>query len=135
MNLSKIENVQPEQVMNNEPEADNISVSPSITNALVMRRLVSILFNKKYCKGSLYGAGIFPFWLYIKFFGKPVYKIARKKGFNVYFSIMCANVLGSASHVNFFIHRNPLSLIYFLLSLLLFTTIFYVFHKRRKNGA
>jgi hypothetical protein len=32
---SSIENVQPEQVMNNEPEAQDISVSPSIANALV----------------------------------------------------------------------------------------------------
>ena len=35
MNLQTIENGQPEQVMNNEPEADSQQVSPSIANALV----------------------------------------------------------------------------------------------------
>jgi hypothetical protein len=35
MNLSKIEKRQPEQKLNNEQTADNISVSPSIANANV----------------------------------------------------------------------------------------------------
>ena len=131
-----IENFQPGQVMNSEQKPIVCTSAQVSANALVMRRLVSALFNKKYCRGSLYGAGIFPFWLYIKFFGKPVYKMARKKGLNVYFSIMCANVLGSAFHVKFFIHQKPLSWVCFLLSLLFFTTFFYVFHtRRRKNGA
>jgi len=89
-----------------------------------------IFLNKEYSRGSLYGAGIFPFWIYIKLFGKPFYKIARNLKCNKYFSLMSANLLGSAAHVNFFEKYDSVyTYIGFVGSLFLMTTIFYLFNK------
>lgn len=63
---------------------------------------MGILYNKKYANGSLYGGGVFPFWLYIKFFGNPVYKLCRKRGLSKIPSLMAANIPGSCFHVSFF---------------------------------
>ncbi len=91
------------------------------------------LYNPKYAgRKSLYGAGIFPFWIYIKYFGKPIYKKARKVGLNTYFSLMAANILGSLSHVKFFLNPKPESVLYFIWSLILFAGIFYGIHKLRR---
>jgi len=98
------------------------------------KQILSVLYNKKYSKNVLYGGGIFPFWIYLKYFGRPVYKKARKAGINIYFSIMCANVLGSLFHVHFFSRMDLESVIYFMLSLLICTSLFYGIHKSyRKN--
>ena len=94
----------------------------------VLKFLLTILYNKKYRKGSLYGAGIFPFWIYIKFFGKPVYKLCRRIGINRFFSLMGANVLGSLSHVGFFSTFDLKTVVYFIGSLFLLTGIFYGLH-------
>lgn len=81
-------------------------------------------------KNSLYGAGVFPFSIYIKYFGKPVYKKARKLGANTYFSLMAANILGSLIHVSFFINGTPIKILWFIGSLILFTSLFFRLHKR-----
>ena len=93
------------------------------------KQFLNILYNKKYSKNTLYGGGIFPFWIYSKYFGRPVYKKARKAGINVYFSIMCANILGSLFHVHSFKNMELELVLYFILSLLIFTSIFYAIHK------
>lgn len=89
-----------------------------------------ILFNPKYAKGSLYGAGIFPFWLYIKFFGKPVYLFSRKLGMNKYFSLMMANIPGSVFHAHFF-DSGIIDLIPFIISLFSCAGCFYFFNKKK----
>ena len=89
------------------------------------------LYNPIYGgRKSLYGAGVFPFWIYVKYFGKPVYKKARKFGINTYFSLMFANILGSLAHVNFFINGEFKDIIYFVISLLICATVFFILHKR-----
>ena len=88
------------------------------------------LYNPIYGgRKSLYGAGVFPFWIYIKYFGKPVYKKARKIGANTYFSLMSANILGSLAHVNFFINGTASTILWFIGSLILFSGIFFGIHK------
>lgn len=89
-----------------------------------------IIFNPKYAKGSLYGAGVFPFWIYIKFFGKPVYSFSRKLGMNKYFSLMMANILGSATHVNFF-ESGVIDFIPFFISLFSCSGCFYLFNVKK----
>jgi hypothetical protein len=89
----------------------------------------SILYNRKYASNSLHGAGYFPFWIYIKYFGKPVYKLARKAGINIFFSIMASCTLGSLLQVGFFIIYSR-TLIFIFIALLLITTIaIYTVHK------
>lgn len=84
---------------------------------------------------SLYGSGVFPFWLYIKFFGKPVYKFARKKlKLNVYFSINCAHVLGAFIHAIFPLITGTETTLFqfsltFVISFLIFPPLFYLTHK------
>lgn len=88
------------------------------------------LYNPIYGgRKSLYGVGVFPFWIYIKYFGKPVYKKARKLGINTYFSLMAANILGSLAHVNFFINGTASTILWFIGSLILFAGIFFGIHK------
>ena len=102
-------------------------------------KLSKILYNDDYAQNSLYGAGIFPFWLYVKYFGKPVFKFCRRKlKFPMYWAIMAANILGSAAHVGFFIGGFVKSIIPFLISLFIMTSLFWAFHKiyslRRKRN-
>ena len=88
------------------------------------------LYNPIYGgRKSLYGAGVFPFWIYIKYFGKPVYKKARKIGLNTYFSLMAANILGSLAHVGFFINETASTVFWFIGSLILFAGYFFGIHK------
>lgn len=95
-----------------------------------MRFISRLLYNPAYGGiKSLYGAGIFPFWLYIKYFGRPMYKRGRKLGFNKYFSLMMANILGSLFHVRFFINADIISIYLFIGSLIIFSGIFYLIHK------
>lgn len=91
---------------------------------------MGILFNKKYTKGSLYGAGVFPFWLYIKFFGSPVYKFCRKRGLPEIPSLMGANILGSCFHVSFFASgfRDVPA---FFISLITMALIFHFMHMKK----
>jgi hypothetical protein len=96
----------------------------------LLQVIKGILVNKKYSRGSLYGAGIFPFWLYIKFFGKPVYLFSRKLGMNKYFSLMMANILGSAFHVNFF-ESGVIDFIPFFISLFSCAGCFYLFNVKK----
>lgn len=87
-------------------------------------------YNPKYRIGSLYGAGVFPFWLYIKFFGVPVYRFSRKLGLNKYFSLVMANILGSLTHVSFF--SNGVSdILPFFISLFSCGGVFYLLHRKR----
>lgn len=65
-------------------------------------KLHDILVNKKYTSGSLYGYGIFPYWLYVKFIGKPIYKFMRRRKVPVFHSLMAANIIGSGFHVGWF---------------------------------
>lgn len=96
-------------------------------------KLKHILFNPKYYQGSLYGSGIFPFWLYIAFWGKPVYKFTRRLGFNRYFSLMSANIIGSASHAKFF-SNGILDIPTFIISLITMTILFEIGHRKPKYG-
>lgn len=97
----------------------------------MIKKIKNILYNPVYGRvNSLYGAGIFPFWIYIKYYGKPAYKLARRIGLNKYFSLMCANILGSLFHVSFFIKYNTIILCWFFISLILFSGIFYFIHKK-----
>ena len=99
-----------------------------------MKIICNFLYNPNYAGSqSLYGAGIFPFWIYIKYFGKPMYRKARKVGLNKYLSLMIANILGSLAHVKFFINPEPESTLYFIGSLILFAGIFYLIHKLKSN--
>jgi len=95
------------------------------------KRIVNILYHPYYSKGSLYGAGVFPFWLYIKYFGKPVYKFCRKRlKLPKFFSVMASNLLGSAAHVGFFVSGFSWALILvFLISLFGMTLLFMGFNK------
>lgn len=89
----------------------------------------STLVNKKYTQGSLYGSGIFPFWLYIKFFGKPLYKKARRYHIPAFFSLMIANIPGSLAHVSFSLHFNKWTILLFIMSLLIFPGLMWLNHK------
>jgi len=89
-----------------------------------------VLFNPKYSRNSLYGAGIFPFWLYIAFFGKPVYKFSRKLGMNQFFSLMMANILGSLCHVTFFAN-GLVEIPAFIISLLTMASAFWSINKEK----
>ena len=105
-------------------------LKPLLVLCGIIRRF---LFNKKYSRGSIYGAGVFPFWIYIKFYGKPVYRLSRKLGLNVFFSLMMANILGSAFHVGFFIIAKPMTFVWFIISLIIFTNVFYWNHRRNRR--
>ena len=96
---------------------------------VILRRL---LYNKKYANGSLYGGGIFPFWLYIKFFGKPVYKFCRRMGMTKYISLTFAHTLGALAHVGFFITFEPYKLLMFGASYAILPPIFWLLHKASK---
>jgi hypothetical protein len=89
-----------------------------------------IIFNPKYSRKSLYGAGIFPFWLYIAFFGKPVYKFSRKLGLNQFFSLMMANILGSLCHVTFFAN-GLIEIPAFIISLFTMASAFWFINKEK----
>ncbi len=88
------------------------------------------LYNPIYAgRNSIYGASVFPFWIYIKYFGKPVYKKARKLGANTYFSLMAANILGSLAHVRFFINGTASTILWFIGSLILCSGILFGIHR------
>ena len=93
-----------------------------------------VLFNPKYSRNSLYGAGVFPFWLYIAFFGKPVYKFSRKLGMNQFFSLMMANILGSVVHVGFF-SNGLVEIPAFIISLLTMASGFWFMNKEKRIQA
>lgn len=93
-------------------------------------KLSHIIFNRKYSSGSLYGFGVFPFWLYIAFFGKPIYKLSRKIGLNQFFSLMMANILGSVFHVNFF-SSGLYDIPAFIISLFTMASVFWLFNNNR----
>lgn len=95
----------------------------------MIKLLMPILYNKRYSYRSLYGSGIFPYWLYIKYYGKPAYVFSRKRGLNVYFSLMVANIPGSMFHVSFFKDGTLSELLWFVISLVIFTSLFYGVHK------
>lgn len=94
-----------------------------------MDKLKLILFNPKYNRGSLYGGGYFIFWIYIKYFGKPMYKASRRLGFNKFFSLMYANILGSLAHVGFFIWPTKNNALIFIASLVICSAFFYLANK------
>lgn len=90
-----------------------------------------ILYNKDYAKGSLYGFGIFPYWLYVKYLGKPIYKYCRRRKFSKYFSLNCAHVFGAAFHASFFLGAESLNsqLVKFIISFFVFPPLFWFIHK------
>lgn len=91
------------------------------------------IYNKKYSKGSLYGLGIFPFWLYVKYFGKPVYRLCRKIGLPKYLSFCGAHTLGALFHINFFIiYDLSTSIILLIASYIIFPPLFYFPHVASK---
>ena len=89
------------------------------------------LYREDLNRGSLYGAGVFPFWIYVKYFGKPVFKFCKRKlKFPTYWAIMATNILGSAFHVGFFLGGFTMKMIIlFLSSLFIMTSLFWIFHK------
>ena len=99
-------------------------------------KIKNILFNKQYAKGSLYGVGVFPFWIYIKYFGKPVFKFCRRKlKLPRYWSIMASNILGSVAHVGFFLDGFNLKyIILFVGSLFIMTSLFWFTHILYQKG-
>jgi len=101
------------------------------TYVLIFKEFIcKILFNRRYAKGSLYGGGIFPFWLYIKFYGKPSYRFSRKLGLNKFMSLMVTNIPGSLFHIGFFLDGLTLgNIIGFIISIVIFPYIFYFYHK------
>jgi hypothetical protein len=94
-------------------------------------KIKHLLFNPKYFSGSLYGVGVFPFWLYIAFYGKPVYRFSRKRlNLSRFFSLMMANIPGSAFHVGFFKHGWT-DVVGFVISLVTMTWTFTFMHQKR----
>lgn len=92
----------------------------------------NIFYNSNYDNKPLYGCGIFPFWIYLKYFGRPVYKFSRKKlKFNVYFSIFNSHFLGAFIHATPFLLEGKYfsSLIFFISSFIIFPFLFYLLHK------
>jgi hypothetical protein len=94
----------------------------------LIKKFKTLMFNPAYTQGSLYGAGLFPCWLYIKYFGKPMYVRARRLGCNKYFSLMAANILGSGFHVDWF-NNGWEDVIPFIASLIIFTTFMTITRK------
>lgn len=97
---------------------------------------IKILYNKKYGGNVLYGGGIFPFWLYLKFFGRPVYKFCRKKlNLPPFIALSMAHTLGGVAHVFVPIFNGSYfaGFIKLLISYMVFTPLFWVVHKTRRT--
>lgn len=90
-----------------------------------------ILYNKNYANKSIYGAGYFPYWVYVKYFGKPMFKLGKKLKFNTYFSLMLSHILGAVAHSGFFINGfTYLNCSFFIVSMIIFPFIFLNLHKK-----
>lgn len=85
---------------------------------------------------ALYGAGVPPYAQYIKYIGKPLYKLGRKLKISKVGALAVANIPGSTAHVSGLLYDKKwdTAALAFVISEVLCVGVMFGIHKLRENS-